>query len=196
MSWMLNQYGRLTYERFENVSYAIFRLADWCSSCAAKSLALGSATQPISVTSHARAGLALFKSAGNTWGASRAQRLLGRVVAARGDRAEARSRLEASLALDRALGDHHDAALSLLALGELVAGDGGTDTASSLYSEGLELASRAGDRWLVALSLERIGGLVVGKSPQEAVRLAGAADSLRTTLGAVAPAPDRARRDE
>ena len=107
---------------------------------------------------HARASLALFETAGNTWGISRAQRLLGRVAASRGDRAEARSRLEASLALNRALGDHHDAALSLLALGDLVLGDGGTDAACSLYSEGLELAYRAGNRWLLALGLERIGG--------------------------------------
>jgi predicted ATPase/transcriptional regulator with XRE-family HTH domain len=151
---------------------------------------------PDLAASHARASLALFEAAGNTWGTSRAQRLLGRVAAGRGDRAEARSRLEASLALDRALGDHHDAALSLLALGDLVAADGGTDAARSLYSEGLELAYRAGNRWLLALSLERIGGLVVGKSTEKAVRLAGAADSLRTTLGAVAPAPDRVRLDE
>jgi tetratricopeptide (TPR) repeat protein len=151
---------------------------------------------PDLAASHAHASLALFEAAGNTWGTSRAQRLLGRLAVARGDRAAARSRLEASLALNRALGDHHDAALSLLALGDLLAGDGGTEAAYSLYSEGLELAYRAGNRWLLALSLERIGGLLVGESSEQAVRLAGAADSLRTTLGAVAPAPDRARLDE
>jgi predicted ATPase/transcriptional regulator with XRE-family HTH domain len=67
---------------------------------------------PDLAASHAHASLALFEAAGNTWGASRAQRLLGRVAAARRDRAEARSRLEASLALNRALGDHHDATSS------------------------------------------------------------------------------------
>jgi predicted ATPase len=135
-------------------------------------------------TSLARQSLALFEASGNTWGVSRALRVLARVAAQQGDGAEARSLHEASLALGRELGDHHDRALSLVALADDVLSQGDGGTARERYAESLRLAEKAGNRLMLARSLEGLAGLRSVDSPESAVRLAGAADALRTSLGA------------
>jgi hypothetical protein len=53
-----------------------------------------------------------------------------------------------------------------------------------LYAESLTLAQKAGDRLMLARSLEGLAGLMATEGPERAVRLAGAADAVRASLGA------------
>jgi predicted ATPase/DNA-binding XRE family transcriptional regulator len=146
-----------------------------------------------SATRLARASLALFEASGNTWGASRALRVLARVAADQGDRTSARSLHEAGMALDHELGDDHGRALSLVALADDVLSAGDRTTAHRRYAESLTLAQSAGDRLLLARSLEGLASLRSAERPESAVRLAAAADALRTSLGAADRTPQRER---
>ena len=53
------------------------------------------------------------------------------------------------------------------------------------------MAEITGDRLTLARSLEALAGLLVATSPEQAVRLAGAADAERMTLGAAAHPAER-----
>lgn len=139
----------------------------------------------------AEESLALFEENGNTWGVSRALYVLGGVAARRGDRAQARSLHEASLALDHELGDHQGRAQSLIALAGDVLSYGDARAARQLYAESLTLAEQAGDRLTLARGLEGLAGLIATEWPERAVRVAGAADALRESLGATAHPAER-----
>jgi tetratricopeptide (TPR) repeat protein len=135
-------------------------------------------------SSLARASLELFEASGNTWGTSRALRVLARVAADQGDATEARSLHEASLALGHDLGDAHDQGSSLIALADDMLSLGDRATARQRYVESLALAKKTGDKLLLARSLEGLASLRSLEAPESAVRLVAAADALRTSLGA------------
>jgi predicted ATPase len=140
----------------------------------------------------AEASLEFFTDADHAWGMARSQYALGRIATARGEHAHARSLLEASVSLHRRIGDHQARAWSLLALAHELLGSEDRDAAWPLLAESLTLAEMTGDSLTLARCLEAVGGLLVTSHPNQAVRLAAAADTLRHKLGA---APQPAERD-
>ena len=139
----------------------------------------------------AEASLAFFRETDHWWGMARSLYALGRVAAARDDHARARSLFEASITLHRRVGDHQGRAWSLVALADELLREGDVQGAGPLFRESLTVAEMTGDRLTLARSLEALAGLLVATSPEQAVRLAGAADAERMTLGAAAHPAER-----
>jgi predicted ATPase len=92
---------------------------------------------------------AAFEAAGNTWGASRALRVLGRVAARREEGAMAQALHQRSVAMDRELRDEHGSALSMLAMANDVAHRADAPRAWRLYGQSFMLAERAAIAWCV-----------------------------------------------
>jgi hypothetical protein len=132
----------------------------------------------------AHESLELFEASDNGWGRSFALRILGRVAARRGDRAAAQALHETSLRLYAEIGDTRDRALSLVSLANDVLRQEDAGAARQAYLESLTLADQASDRLTIAHSLEGLASLYSAEQPAIAVRIAGAADAMRTSLGA------------
>jgi hypothetical protein len=113
------------------------------------------------------------------------------VAGAHGEHTKARSLHQTSLALQRELADHQGMAWSLVALANEVVRSGDGSAARQLYTESLALADKTGDRLTLVRSLEGLASVLATAGPERAVRLAGAADALRSSLGAVTPAAER-----
>ena len=109
---------------------------------------------------------------------------LGVVAEEQGDLAGARGHFEDSVAIKRTLGDIPGLALSLAKLGEVIARMGDMATAHRLLSESLSLQHDLGDRSVIDFVLERFAITAAAHAQAErALRLAGAADALRETVG-------------
>jgi len=132
----------------------------------------------------AHESLELFEASDNGWGRSFALRILGRVAARRGDRAAAQALHETSLRLYAEIGATRDRALSLVSLANDVLRQEDAGAARQAYLESLTLADQACDRLTLAHSLEGLASLYSAEQPAIAVRIAGAADAMRTSLGA------------
>jgi predicted ATPase/DNA-binding CsgD family transcriptional regulator len=119
--------------------------------------------------------------------------LSGQVALSQGDTTTAQALAEQSLALYREIGHRHGTAEALALLGQVVAIQGNHAAARSLYEESLALGSEVGDRLHVASCLEGLAGAVATNGePVWAAHLWGAAESLRTTIGAPLPPIERA----
>ena len=93
--------------------------------------------------------------------------------------------------MDQELGDHQGMAQSLISLAGDIVSHCDARAARQLYAESLTLAEQAGDRLTLARGLEGVAGLIATEWPERAVRLAGAADALRASLGAAAHPAER-----
>jgi predicted ATPase/transcriptional regulator with XRE-family HTH domain len=142
---------------------------------------------------YAKQSHVLAEATGNTWDASRALRVLGRIAAQRSDAARAQALHAASLGLGRELEDEHDAVLSMLAMAEDVHSASDPAAAWQLYWQCLQMAERVGNRLLSARSLDGLATLAASRAPEQAVRLAAAADALRASLGASSRPLERGR---
>jgi non-specific serine/threonine protein kinase len=110
---------------------------------------------------------------------------LGVVAQEQGERQEARQHFQDSVAIKRVLGDTPGLSLSLAKLGEVVSSLGDRTTAHHLLSESLALERDVGDRPGMAFVLERFAmTAAVHGRPERALRLGGAADALRSAIGA------------
>ncbi|MCA9752830.1 MAG: tetratricopeptide repeat protein, partial [Gemmatimonadetes bacterium] len=138
---------------------------------------------------HGRA-LGLWAEIRDRWGAAWSLGNLGYVAAQRGDLEEARSYYARSLAKSREIRDEFGIALCQHALGDVAARQGDPDRALAHHTESLALRRRLGDRKGIAESLEALA-LLPGASPELAVRILGAAESIRETIHAPAPEPRR-----
>src|SRR6266699_1799293 len=121
-----------------------------------------------------------------TPGSRRAPCMSSHVAARRGDHARARAWLESGLALERELDDQQGIAWSLLALAEDAVRRRDAPAARRWLSESLTVAEQTGDRLMLARNLEGLASLLRTDWPQRAVRLAGADDAVRTSLGTTA----------
>lgn len=110
---------------------------------------------------------------------------LGLVAARRGENRAARSFHEQSLTLRRKAGDRQDVAWSLLHLGSVEQSDGQVSEAIEHYRQSLMLFHELGHKRGLIDALERMASIT--PSPDLAARLLGAADSLRTAIGAARP---------
>jgi predicted ATPase/class 3 adenylate cyclase/DNA-binding CsgD family transcriptional regulator len=134
---------------------------------------------------------------GNRHGVALSLSNLGLVVAEGGDPERARMLGEESLAIFRELGDRAGAAHAFHNLGDLALDQGDLAAAGAHYTACLALWDEVGDRGGVACALEGFAGLAAAGAHaadgDRALRLAGAAATLRATLGLPLSPPERAQ---
>jgi predicted ATPase/DNA-binding CsgD family transcriptional regulator len=114
---------------------------------------------------------------------------MGRCALYAGDLSAARAWQSESLAVRRKLDERRNVPFSLTALAFVAITAGEPATARALLEESVPLHQRVGDIWGQTLALEGLAGLVALTRPADALRLAGAADAIRTAMQRpVAPA--------
>jgi len=121
---------------------------------------------------------------------------LGDLAREQNDTSAARAFYEQSLATFRELGDPWGIAGALTYLGSLARGQGDRESAHALYKESLALFEGLGHQRGIARLLEELACLAADlERPRRALRLAGAAASLRERIGAPLLPTQRARLD-
>ncbi len=137
--------------------------------------------------------LALKRARGDTQGIATALTNLGGVALDVGDYPRAVVLLEESVALKRALGDPWSLAISVINLAHVARKQTAWGQAITLYTRSLALYWGVGHKVGVAMALEYLAGCICLRGqPQRAVRLLGAAATLRTAIGVPILLPDRA----
>jgi non-specific serine/threonine protein kinase len=131
--------------------------------------------------------LATNRALGSRSGIGHTLSNMGWLALYRGDLDAARSLQEESLAIRRELGDTGDVGTSLTILGLVAGAAGDRRAARALHAEGLEIHRRVGNAWGTALALEGLAAVAAPEHPRRALRLAGAADALRTTINRPVP---------
>jgi predicted ATPase/DNA-binding CsgD family transcriptional regulator/DNA-binding XRE family transcriptional regulator len=141
------------------------------------------------------AGLALARETGDEHGMALHVTGLGRVAHAQGDHVRAARLLDAGLARFTDLHDKRWVAASRQALALVACSQGDAPRARGLLRASLAARRELGDRAGIAACLEALAAVAAGERPEHALRLAGAADALRTALGeALSPAAQATRR--
>ncbi|HEX6288940.1 MAG TPA: tetratricopeptide repeat protein [Herpetosiphonaceae bacterium] len=141
--------------------------------------------------------LASFKAVGYQWGITWALIYLGNVVLEQGDYARATVLFEESLAHFRELGDKGSMATSLKHLGQAALFQGNVEQAAACSRESFMLYRDAGVKQEIAECLEMMAAIVWAQGAAAwAVRLLGAAASLRDDLGAHPSPAERAHCDD
>src|SRR5262249_11918009 len=130
-------------------------------------------------------GLRLFRELGDRRGVAWALNSLGNVADSEGDYAAARARHEESLSIRRELGDRQGIAWSLHSLGSAAHHLGASAAARAMLEESLGLFRDLGDQKGVADSLAALITVMLAQAEvTKAVRLWGAAEALRESIGA------------
>lgn len=126
--------------------------------------------------------LDLRRQVADRWGVGVSEANMGMISYLRGDNAGARAHFEAALSAQLEVGDafsvanaRHNLANALRELGDPSAG--------AQYGEALRTYADMTDRRSLCLLYEDVAMLVAGDEPRAAVRLLGAADALRATIG-------------
>jgi tetratricopeptide (TPR) repeat protein len=117
----------------------------------------------------------------------------GRIADASGDSALAVSLLSEALDLFRSVADQQAICVASIEFGHVLLDRHLSARAAAAFAEALELAHASGERILLARALEGKARGLASMRPATAVRLAGAADSLRSSMGASAWPSDRQR---
>lgn len=145
---------------------------------------------------HAEAALSLARTVGEPWLIARALNMLGDAFLGEGDIAAARSLLEESLTMHQQVSERWITAYTLDHLARVALTEARHPEAQTRFAESLMLRQEAGDVAMIARSLEGMAALAAARAePERAVRLAGAADALRQTIGAPLHPQDRVWRD-
>ena len=145
---------------------------------------------------HLEEGLASQRAAGDRRGVAWAAGALGHTLAAAGEYDAARPLLEERLAICRELGDRLGMSLALWFLAELAFDRGDPEGAVAPRREALALCRELDERHYVAPQLEGFGEAATGGGDAaRAIRLAGAAASLREAAGTPPTVPEQARLD-
>jgi predicted ATPase len=132
----------------------------------------------------------LFGQVGHTLGQAWSLNHLGDVFRAAGELADAREHYQRGADLLRALGDGLGQARSAIDLGHLACEEGDIVVARGLFAEALDTFVVARHRLGIAIALEAFAcAAVVGGDLPRAMTLAGAAASVRRTVGAGSPDP-------
>ncbi len=136
--------------------------------------------------------LLLCKTLGDRQGIAIALANLGHIAGVQGNSLRATPLFEESLTLSRALGDRRTTARALSGLGDIARQDGDLTRAIALYKESLTLNRNVGHLLGVAENIERFALIAYDQGqPERAARLLGAANALRTVIGAPLPPADR-----
>jgi adenylate cyclase len=129
--------------------------------------------------------LTLRRTLGDKWAIAVSLNNLGNVAIDQGSYDEARQLHEQGLALRREVGDMWVVANSLNNLGNLARRQADFQQADLRYRESLKIVREYNDRWALAYLMEDMGCLAaLQDQPERAMRLAGAAETLRQTIGA------------
>jgi non-specific serine/threonine protein kinase len=140
--------------------------------------------------------LTLARQQGNAWIEHAATMWLGLLHWCTGEFEQARYRLEEALALSRIVADARHTANTLITLADVVLLQGDAAQAAALAQESLIERGALGDAWSVGITLVIMARVAVAYSQYErAARLLGAADGLRTSIGAAFELPGRWRTD-
>jgi predicted ATPase/DNA-binding SARP family transcriptional activator len=130
-------------------------------------------------------GLSLFRELGDQRGVAWTLNSLGNVAHPQGDYTAAQELHEESLSIRRALGDKQGIAWSLSCLGNVACDQREYATALAVLEESLNLFRELGDRKGVAENLRGLAAVMLAQAEaQQAVRLWGAAHTLRESIGA------------
>jgi predicted ATPase/DNA-binding CsgD family transcriptional regulator len=127
---------------------------------------------------------AIWRSIDNGWGLALGLTGLGFVTHARGDQATARSLFEQSLAVLREMDARPQVALALAGLGRVALSEGDVRAARGHFQTSLQLLRESGQRLGVVRCLEALAAVAaIEHRPEHALRLVGAAQAVRRTLG-------------
>ncbi len=140
--------------------------------------------------------LALSRELEDGSGIALALNNLGDVARARGDGERATTLYTESIQLFRDADDQHFVALTLRNLGQVAHDRGDDGRAAALYRDSLILYRDVGEKLGIAECLEGVATVAQAQGHRaRAALLHGAADGLRTALGAPLPPGDRAAHD-
>jgi predicted ATPase/DNA-binding CsgD family transcriptional regulator len=140
--------------------------------------------------------LALWRDVGDVWGTALATRDLGWLAHLSGDNQGARVLLEEGVIAFRSIGDWSSIGITRVLAVPVAIETGDFAAARAWAAEAWGAFRRLGDRWLVPWLLDELASLAAAEGHAErALRLAGAADAHRTSIGAVLPVVFAARRD-
>lgn len=135
--------------------------------------------------------LAVLRQLGDSWGIADVLNNLGYVVAQQGDFATARTLYAEGLALKRQTGDTWGVASALNNLGGVTIRQGDYTAARAFYTESLLLKRELGNTQGIVESLEGLVSVLLAEGhSEECVQLAGAADTVRQSIGAKRPSLD------
>jgi tetratricopeptide (TPR) repeat protein len=141
--------------------------------------------------------LEAFRSLGDVRGIASALNGLGEVAMAEGDYAGARRHYQESLAQFRQIDDRWEIAGALRDLGHLSRKEGDYASACAAYREALAMFRALGHRRGIARVLENLACCAAPQGrPEQALKLAGAAATLREKLGRPPSAVERKELDE
>jgi non-specific serine/threonine protein kinase len=141
-------------------------------------------------------GLRQFRTLQDQPGTAFALLNLGVVAAIQGEAGQAAPLFEESLALFRALGDTRYVAIAQTLLGSSLTDLGDATRAAGLVADGLRSHWTAGDRTYLAYTFVVLAGVLNRlDQPVRAVRLLGAAEALRETLGGLRAFATLSRHD-
>jgi DNA-binding CsgD family transcriptional regulator len=130
----------------------------------------------------------LFRELGDKDGIAFCYWLSGWVALRQGDTSTAHALVRESLALWQEIGNRWYTAWSLGMLGKGAAHRRGLVAARALYEESLAILRVSNEKWLTAFCLEELAAVVKAQGVVVwAVRLWGAAESLRNTIGSPLP---------
>ncbi|MHB1988938.1 MAG: tetratricopeptide repeat protein [Acidimicrobiales bacterium] len=142
------------------------------------------------------AALALRTKLGDRWGIGVSQNNLGMIAYLRHDYGASRDRLEEALAIELEVGDLWMVAIARHNLGNATRELQQADAARRHYSEALRIYGLTGDRWAQCLLFEDIAMLASARAPHAALRLIGASEALRETIGSPRVAAQQAELDD
>ncbi len=140
---------------------------------------------------------AIFEELGDGLGAAWSLDYQGDVAREQGDLEAAHSLYEQSLATFRGLGDPWGMAATLADLGNLASDSGDGSQARALFAESMGIFQSLGHKRGLARLLDCFAcSAALQSQPERALRLAGAAATLRQTLGAPLSPADHARLEK
>jgi len=134
-------------------------------------------------STYANESVAIYRRLGNETGLAHALIKIGLVAAHRGELERADAAFEECLRIHRSLGDDHGSFYALTNLGALAHKRGEMARAIALHREALEIGVSSQGKAALAKVLEDIAVAIGMEDPARAVRILGAAASLRSTIG-------------
>ena len=136
--------------------------------------------------------LAIRREVGDRWAIANSLNNQGTVFLDQEDYDSAQEKLEEAVSLLREVGDRWHYANAVNNLANVARAQNRYGVARDLYYESLEINRELGDGWALAYLIEDVGYLNAAEGfPKIALKLIGAADSLRESIGAPLPPAER-----
>lgn len=141
--------------------------------------------------------LQLFRDLQEAWELARTVNLKGEILRAQGNFSDAQTYYEEALILFRDMGNPWGINIVFNNLSAIAHHQERYHEAWHLLTQALEISLELNDRTSITQCLDNMAGVMgVMKQPQEAARLFGAADQIRTSIGAHIQAVDRSHHEQ